>query len=58
MTDEESDIIRVGYRPCEGVSVYSVSTPLTVFLYPYGGRYARFTTFRVRIFICGPIGRK
>ena len=43
---------------CEGVSVYSVSTPLTVFLYPYGGRYARFTTFRVRIFICGPIGRK
>ena len=43
---------------CEGVSVYSVSTPLTVFLYPYEKRYARFTTFRVRIFICGPIGRK
>ena len=34
---------------CEGVSVYSVSTPLTVFSYPYEKRYARFTTFRVRI---------
>ena len=46
------------HAECERVSVYPVSTPLTVFLYPYEKRYARFTTFRVRIFICGPIGRK
>ena len=42
------------WRSIRLLRIYSVNC---VFLH-YGGRYARFTTFRVRIFICGPIGRK
>ena len=42
------------WRSIRLLRIYSVNC---VFVH-YGGRYARFTTFRVRIFICGPIGRK
>ena len=42
------------WRSIRLLRIYSVNCVFCT----YGGRYARFTTFRVRIFICGPIGRK
>ena len=42
------------WRSIRLLRIYSVNCGFV----HYGGRYARFTTFRVRIFICGPIGRK